>query len=63
MPDRVTYEADAISADTVAALKTMGYDVIVRGEQGSAQSIWIHPQTGTAFGIADRRSPDAKASK
>lgn len=63
MPDRVTFEADAIPAETVAALKTMGYDVILRGEQGSAQSIWIHPKTGTAFGIADTRSPDAKAAK
>ena len=36
---------------------------LMRGEQGSAQSIWMHPQTGTAFGVPDMRSPDAKASK
>ncbi len=63
MPDRVTFEANALSDAAMAQLKTMGYDVVQRGEQGSAQSIWMHPQTGTAFGIADHRSPDAKASK
>ena len=63
MPDRVTFEANAISDKTMAELKAMGYDVVQRGEQGSAQSVWMHPQTGTAFGLADTRSPDAKASK
>lgn len=63
MPDRVTFEANALSDSAVAKLKEMGYDIVMRGEQGSAQSIWMHPQTGTAFGIPDMRSPDAKASK
>jgi gamma-glutamyltranspeptidase/glutathione hydrolase len=63
MPDRVTFEGEALAPAAVAQLKEMGYDVVLRGEQGSAQSIWIHPQTGTAFGIADLRSPDAKAVK
>jgi gamma-glutamyltranspeptidase/glutathione hydrolase len=63
MPDRVTFEANALSDSAMATLKTMGYDVVMRGEQGSAQSIWMHPQTGTAFGVPDMRSPDAKASK
>ena len=63
MPDRVTFEANALSDKTVADLKAMGYDVVQRGEQGSAQSVWMHPQTGTAFGLADMRSPDSKAAK
>ena len=63
MPDRVTFEANALSDAAAAELKAMGYDIVQRGEQGSAQSIWMHPQTGTAFGIPDMRSPDAKASK
>ena len=33
------------------------------GRQGSAQTIWMHPLTGTAFGVADLRDPTAKASK
>jgi gamma-glutamyltranspeptidase/glutathione hydrolase len=63
MPDRVTFEGEALSPAAVAQLEKMGYEIVLRGEQGSAQSIWIHPQTGTAFGIADMRSPDAKAVK
>ncbi len=63
MPDRVTFENNALSDTAVAQLKAMGYDIVMRGEQGSAQSVWMHPQTGTAFGIADMRSPDSKASK
>jgi gamma-glutamyltranspeptidase/glutathione hydrolase len=63
MPDRVTFEGDALAPAAVEKLKAMGYDVVLRGQQGSAQSIWMHPQTGTAFGIADRRSSDSKAAK
>ena len=63
MPDKVTFEGEALSPAAVAQLQAMGYDVVLRGEQGSAQSIWMHPQTGTAFGVADLRSPDAKAVK
>lgn len=63
MPDRVTFEANALTDKAVADLKAMGYDIVQRGEQGSAQSIWMHPQTGTAFGLPDMRSPDAKAAK
>lgn len=64
MPDRVTFEANALTDTALAQLKTMGYaDIVQRGEQGSAQSIWMHPRTGMAYGIADMRSPDAKASK
>jgi hypothetical protein len=40
----------------------MGHDVRVSGRQGSAQSIWVDPKTGTAYGIADTRDATAKAS-
>jgi gamma-glutamyltranspeptidase/glutathione hydrolase len=63
MPDKVTFEGEALAPAAVAELQKMGYEVVLRGEQGSAQTIWMHPQTGTAFGIADLRSPDAKAAK
>ena len=36
--------------------------VVARGSQGSAQSIWIQPGTGMAFGVADTRDATAKAS-
>jgi gamma-glutamyltranspeptidase/glutathione hydrolase len=62
LPDRLSIEADGVSAEVLAALKAMGHDVRAGGRQGSAQSIWVHPNTGAMFGVADMRSPDAKAS-
>ena len=32
------------------------------GQQGDAHSIWIDSKTGIAYGAADHRSPDSKAS-
>jgi gamma-glutamyltranspeptidase/glutathione hydrolase len=63
LPDRLQIEGNGASEDTVAKLKSLGHDVRMQGQQGSAQSIWFHPITGTAFGIADMRSDTAKASK
>ena len=63
LPDRLQIEGNGISTDTLAKLKALGHDVRVQGTQGSAQSIWFHPITGTAFGIADMRGDTAKASK
>ena len=63
MPDRMTVEMDGISPEVVTALKTSGHEVRVQGRQGSAQSIWIDPRTGQAFGVADKRDSTAKASK
>src|SRR5690606_10213880 len=62
LPDRLSIEADGVSAEVLAALKTLGHDVRMGGTQGSAQSIWVHPNTGVIYGIADKRSADAKAS-
>lgn len=62
LPDRLSIESDGISDEVLGALKAMGHDVRVGGRQGSAQSIWVHPTTGMMYGIADMRSPDAKAS-
>jgi gamma-glutamyltranspeptidase/glutathione hydrolase len=63
LPDTLTIEADGISDKTLEALKTMGHNARMQGHQGSAQTIWVHPLTGTAFGVADTRDPTAKASK
>jgi gamma-glutamyltranspeptidase/glutathione hydrolase len=63
MPDRLTIEGNGVSDETLAALKALGHDVRMQGEQGSAQSIWFHPLTGTAFGVADKRDTTAKASR
>ena len=63
LPDALTIEENGVSADVLAKLKSLGHDVTMRGRQGSAQSIWLHPVTGTAFGVADKRDSTAKASK
>jgi gamma-glutamyltranspeptidase/glutathione hydrolase len=63
LPDSTTIEANGASAEVLAALKAMGHTVTARGTQGSAQTIWIQPSTGFAFGVADRRDSTAKASK
>ena len=63
LPDHVVFEAGGFSQETLDALTAMGHTVVSRGRQGSAQSVWIHPQTGTAFGVADHRDPTAGASK
>ena len=63
LPDRLTLEENAVAPGVAEKLKAMGHDVRMTGRQGSAQSIWVHPITGTLFGIADRRDSTAKASK
>jgi gamma-glutamyltranspeptidase/glutathione hydrolase len=62
LPDRLTIEGNGVSDETLAALEAMGHTVRVQGTQGSAQTIWMHPQTGAAFGVVDRRDSTAKAS-
>lgn len=62
LPDRLSIEANGVTDEVQAALKALGHDVRVGGTQGSAQTIWVHPNTGAIYGVADRRSADAKAS-
>jgi gamma-glutamyltranspeptidase/glutathione hydrolase len=62
LPDRLTIEADGVTTDTLEKLRAMGHTVTMSGRQGSAQSIWVDPKTGTAYGIADMRDATAKAS-
>jgi gamma-glutamyltranspeptidase/glutathione hydrolase len=63
LPDRLTVEANGLAPEVLEALKAFGHTVNAQGTQGSAQTIWIHPITGTAFGVADKRDATAKASK
>jgi gamma-glutamyltranspeptidase/glutathione hydrolase len=62
LPDRLSIEENGVSAETLAALKALGHDVRIGGRQGSAQTIWVHPNTGAVYGVPDMRSPDAKAA-
>ncbi|NQW04704.1 MAG: gamma-glutamyltransferase [Acidobacteria bacterium] len=63
LPDRLSIEGDGVSAATLEALKALGHDVRMGGRQGSAQTVWVHPNTGVYYGVVDMRSPDAKASR
>jgi gamma-glutamyltranspeptidase / glutathione hydrolase len=62
LPDRVTFEADAIPTRTAEQLEKMGYLVRVQGKQGSAHTIWVNPSTGTPVGVPDLRDATSKAS-
>jgi gamma-glutamyltranspeptidase/glutathione hydrolase len=62
LPDRLTIEANGVSDETGQALEALGHTIRLQGSQGTAQTIWFHPQTGTAFGVADRRAATSKAS-
>ncbi len=63
LPDRLSIEANGVSPATLEALIALGHDARMAGVQGSAQTIWVHPNTGVYYGVADKRSPDAKASR
>ena len=63
LPDSTTIEAGKVSDATIAALRSRGQAVrVVQSRQGDAHSIWIDTTTGIAYGAADHRSPDSKAS-
>jgi gamma-glutamyltranspeptidase/glutathione hydrolase len=63
LPDSTTIEAGKVSAATISALRARGQAVrIADGKQGDAHSIWVDPKTGIAYGAADHRSADSKAS-
>ena len=55
--------ARSVTDATIAALRARGQAVRVgESQQGDAHSIWIDTKTGMAYGAADHRSPDSKAS-
>jgi gamma-glutamyltranspeptidase/glutathione hydrolase len=63
LPDSTTIEAGKVSAATISALRARGQAVrIADRRQGDAHSIWVDPKTGIAYGAADHRSADSKAS-
>ena len=63
LPDSTTIESGRVSDATITALKARGQAIRVStGRQGDAHSIWVDQATGIAYGAADRRSPDSRAS-
>ena len=61
--DSAGKESASISPETQAKLREMGHKIIVGGKQGDGSSILLDPDTGVAFGVVDKRSPEGKASK
>ena len=63
LPDSTTIESGKVSDATIAALRARGQAVrLTPSAQGDAHSIWIDTKTGVAYGAADHRSADSKAS-
>ena len=63
MPDSTTIEPGTVSDATIAALRARGHHVrLSNGRQGDAHTIWVDARTGVAYGAADLRTPDSKAS-
>lgn len=62
MPDAASFETGVADEAVVAALRAKGHTVRVGSRQGDAHSILYDAATKTAFGAADRRTPDSKAS-
>ncbi|MGE0122415.1 MAG: gamma-glutamyltransferase [Vicinamibacterales bacterium] len=61
LPDRITYERNLFSADTIARLKAMGHTMNEGGNQGVAEVIVVGSD-GVLEGGLDRRAPDGGAA-
>jgi gamma-glutamyltranspeptidase/glutathione hydrolase len=61
LPDTVTIERAGANTALLEQLRALGHTVREGGVQGDANSILVDA-SGTAWGAADRRSPDGKAS-
>ena len=61
LPDQVTIERSGAGEPLVAALQKLGHTVRTTAAQGDANSIGVDA-SGLAWGAADKRSPDGKAS-
>jgi gamma-glutamyltranspeptidase / glutathione hydrolase len=63
LPDRISYEATALTPQTAAVLKDeLGHTVQQGGSQGIANSIFVDPVTRLRIGVADPRNPDGRAA-
>ena len=61
LPDSVTLERSGATPELVARLKALGHTIRETNAQGDANSIGVDA-AGLAWGAADRRSPDGRAS-
>jgi gamma-glutamyltranspeptidase/glutathione hydrolase len=61
LPDRVVFERNGLSPDTVAELARRGHTMQAGGNQGSAQVVVLDATEGVLEGGTDRRSADGAA--
>jgi gamma-glutamyltranspeptidase/glutathione hydrolase len=62
LPDRLSYEENGFSPDTIAKLKAMGHTVQQGGNQGVAQVIVYNQKDDMLEGGLDRRADDVGAA-
>lgn len=62
LPDRITYERQSFSPDTLNIMTWLGHTMTERTNQGSAQVIVLNHEDGWLEGGIDRRSATAGAS-
>jgi gamma-glutamyltranspeptidase/glutathione hydrolase len=61
LPDRIQYERNGVSPDTIALLTAMGHTMTAIGSQGVAQVIVLNQEEDVLEGGCDRRAPDGAA--
>jgi gamma-glutamyltranspeptidase/glutathione hydrolase len=61
LPDVITTEPFALSPDTAALLRGMGYTIEDHDPWGAAEIIAVNPATGALYGAADQRRPAGAA--
>ena len=62
LPDRIGYEKNAFSPDTLALLTAKGHTLRERTRQGVAEIIVLDAATNVLEGGHDRRQPDGMAA-
>ena len=61
LPDRISYERNGFSPDTIAILKARGHQLQAGGAQGVAEAIVVNARDKKLEGGCDRRAPDGGA--
>jgi gamma-glutamyltranspeptidase / glutathione hydrolase len=61
LPDRVQYERNGLSPETIAELQRRGHAMLAVAAQGSAQIVVVDEKESRLEGGSDRRSPDGTA--
>ena len=61
LPDRIQYQRNGLSPDTVALLQARGHTMYAVGSQGAAQVIVLDQKEDVLEGGCDRRAADGAA--